>query len=660
MTDNIQQSSSDEISLKDLILKIKKWFAYLKTQWWKIAIAGIIGGAIGFVYAWMQPITYTAKTTFVVEDAKSGGGLSGLASLAGQFGVDVGGGGGGGRGGKYGLDFMLHKQEMINNNIQRDRDRMFQAAMAQQDFQNRNQLALNQFDIQKQILDFSDAKEQAKEKRIADRQDRVFARDATRADKLRAEEIARRDFEFQADNQEFDRRRQVAADEFFNRQMHEQTVAARDNIGMRAKQLLEQGEIADPKLAAKIRDLITDRESVLLDPKWDAAQREQFLADYNSKLTALMSQVPVRSKVEKANDNIQYLNMQTGQYQGTFDPNVPMTVIDQKSGIKYQTPGAQSETETPEQYYRQNPDAYEKDFENERARIQDQIADGSMKGMTDADIDNAAWQRMQEKFNFKQRALSGQMQGEQGGQGQVPPEVYSGVMGDLGSDDEGKKKAAMDRMKDPNFMDALSRDADLGNPQAKELIRSMENTIPMEHRVAAMGVDLRSKDPNVVMQTMNEMDQLRKEGVIDDYDYAATFVRGIGKPAKEIFNQFVPEWQKKGMRDVLSGDMSAIAGAVSGEPKLRNAMPNTLNALGQDLGLLDSRAFVRAFQSTPKIEDVIKKVMESSKMSEAEAEEYVYKRALADNFTEALPSLLASGTGLVDNQKKKQAEQKKN
>lgn len=96
MTDNIQQSSSDEISLKDLILKIKEWVAYLKTQWWKIAIAGILGGIIGFVYAWMQPITYTAKTTFVVEDAKSGGGLSGLASLAGQFGVDVGGGGGGG------------------------------------------------------------------------------------------------------------------------------------------------------------------------------------------------------------------------------------------------------------------------------------------------------------------------------------------------------------------------------------------------------------------------------------------------------------------------------------------------------------------------------------------------------------------------------------
>ncbi len=92
----INQQSSDEISLKELIQKLGDWYRYLKTQWWKIVIAGIFGGAIGFVYAWMQPITYTAKTTFVVEDVKSGPSLGGLASLAGQFGVDVGGGGGGG------------------------------------------------------------------------------------------------------------------------------------------------------------------------------------------------------------------------------------------------------------------------------------------------------------------------------------------------------------------------------------------------------------------------------------------------------------------------------------------------------------------------------------------------------------------------------------
>lgn len=96
MTDQMTDAE-DEISLKELLQKAGEWWRYLKTQWWKIAIVGLIGGVIGFVYAWMQPVTYTAKTTFVVEEGKSSSsGLGGLASLAGQFGVDMGGGSGGG------------------------------------------------------------------------------------------------------------------------------------------------------------------------------------------------------------------------------------------------------------------------------------------------------------------------------------------------------------------------------------------------------------------------------------------------------------------------------------------------------------------------------------------------------------------------------------
>jgi hypothetical protein len=87
------QSYEDEISLKEIIIKIKNWLAYLKTQWWKIAIAGIIGGLLGYGYAYIQPITYTAKLSFVVEDSKSSGG--GLASLAGLAGIDIGGMSGG-------------------------------------------------------------------------------------------------------------------------------------------------------------------------------------------------------------------------------------------------------------------------------------------------------------------------------------------------------------------------------------------------------------------------------------------------------------------------------------------------------------------------------------------------------------------------------------
>ncbi len=84
---------SDEISLKELIEKIQQLWKFLLSKWIFIVLAGMIGGVIGFFYAYKQPVKYIAKMTFVVEDAKGGGG--GLASLAGQFGFDVGGGGGG-------------------------------------------------------------------------------------------------------------------------------------------------------------------------------------------------------------------------------------------------------------------------------------------------------------------------------------------------------------------------------------------------------------------------------------------------------------------------------------------------------------------------------------------------------------------------------------
>ena len=88
------QNSSDEISIKELIQKMKSLWKFLFSKWLVILLFGILGAAIGFGYAFLQPIKYTSKLSFVVEDGKSGGG--GLASLAGQFGFDLGGAGGGG------------------------------------------------------------------------------------------------------------------------------------------------------------------------------------------------------------------------------------------------------------------------------------------------------------------------------------------------------------------------------------------------------------------------------------------------------------------------------------------------------------------------------------------------------------------------------------
>ncbi len=87
---------SDEISLKELILKLILWKNYLLSKWRIILIAAIIGGVIGFAYAYFKKPIYKAELSFALQDEKTGGGLSSALGLASQFGIDLGGGNAGG------------------------------------------------------------------------------------------------------------------------------------------------------------------------------------------------------------------------------------------------------------------------------------------------------------------------------------------------------------------------------------------------------------------------------------------------------------------------------------------------------------------------------------------------------------------------------------
>ena len=91
-------SDNDEISLKELILKVKEWGRFLKTKKKNIIIAGIIGSLLGLTIALFEKPTYKAVLTFAMEEDKGsgGGGLSSALGLASSFGIDVGGAGGGG------------------------------------------------------------------------------------------------------------------------------------------------------------------------------------------------------------------------------------------------------------------------------------------------------------------------------------------------------------------------------------------------------------------------------------------------------------------------------------------------------------------------------------------------------------------------------------
>lgn len=85
MVDNLNNVDSDEISLKEVILKVRAAWRYLLSRWVIILVAAVIGGLLGLAYSFIKKPVYTATSTFVIEDNKSGGmgQYAGLASLAG-------------------------------------------------------------------------------------------------------------------------------------------------------------------------------------------------------------------------------------------------------------------------------------------------------------------------------------------------------------------------------------------------------------------------------------------------------------------------------------------------------------------------------------------------------------------------------------------------
>ncbi|MDR0725027.1 MAG: hypothetical protein LBF59_03330 [Prevotellaceae bacterium] len=82
------QVNDDEISLKDLILKIREIWRYLLSKWAIIVIVGVLSASAGLLYSFSKTPEYKATLSFsVIEKSSSGGGLS---ALAGQFGFNVG------------------------------------------------------------------------------------------------------------------------------------------------------------------------------------------------------------------------------------------------------------------------------------------------------------------------------------------------------------------------------------------------------------------------------------------------------------------------------------------------------------------------------------------------------------------------------------------
>jgi len=92
----VNNTAPGEISLKDLILKLRAIRRYLLSKWLIIVVIGSTGGVLGFIYALYQKPNYSAELSFALEDSQSPGGLGAAMGIASQFGIDLGGGSAGG------------------------------------------------------------------------------------------------------------------------------------------------------------------------------------------------------------------------------------------------------------------------------------------------------------------------------------------------------------------------------------------------------------------------------------------------------------------------------------------------------------------------------------------------------------------------------------
>jgi uncharacterized protein involved in exopolysaccharide biosynthesis len=85
-------NNNDEISIRDVIGKIKAAIRYLKSKWSIILLFGVLGGIVGISYSYIKKPIYVANCTFVLDEESKGGGLGQYAGLASLAGIDIGGG----------------------------------------------------------------------------------------------------------------------------------------------------------------------------------------------------------------------------------------------------------------------------------------------------------------------------------------------------------------------------------------------------------------------------------------------------------------------------------------------------------------------------------------------------------------------------------------
>jgi uncharacterized protein involved in exopolysaccharide biosynthesis len=110
------ETQNDEITLKELLEKVKEWQSYLLFQWKIIVLSGVLGAAVGLAYSIYKKPIYTATLSFALEDEKLNG-MGGALGLASSLGFDLGGGSGGGAFSGANLTELFKSRSMVEQTL---------------------------------------------------------------------------------------------------------------------------------------------------------------------------------------------------------------------------------------------------------------------------------------------------------------------------------------------------------------------------------------------------------------------------------------------------------------------------------------------------------------------------------------------------------------
>jgi hypothetical protein len=84
------EAASDEITLKELVVKVKEYFQEVKRNWFLVGIFCALATAFFMYKYFTDPVEYKATMTFMVNSPEGGSGMAGAASILSSLGVGGG------------------------------------------------------------------------------------------------------------------------------------------------------------------------------------------------------------------------------------------------------------------------------------------------------------------------------------------------------------------------------------------------------------------------------------------------------------------------------------------------------------------------------------------------------------------------------------------